>query len=58
MSNKKALTPEQVSIIKRSGCIPSQYEVVVDCPHSLLIRNIKTKQPRLIDKDQIPRRLR
>ena len=54
---KKEMTTEQASIIKRSGYIPSRYEVVVDCPHSLLIRRIDTKDPVLIDKDQIPRRL-
>lgn len=54
---KKDLTREQATIIERSGYIPSQYEVVVDCPHSLLIRKIDTKEPALIDKDQIPRRL-
>ena len=54
---KKELTKEQASIIKQSGYILSQYEVVVDCPHNLLIRKIDTKAPVLIDKDQIPRRL-
>ena len=54
---KKELTPEQISIIKRCGYVPNQYEVVVDCPHSLLIRKIDTKAPVLIDKDQIPKRM-
>ena len=47
----KELTREQKAWIASQGLLPSQYEVLQDCPHSMLVRHKVTKEAHVIDKD-------
>ena len=47
---KKEMTPEQRNVLKSRGLRPESWIVLIDCPGSLLIRNIVTQEPRLLYK--------
>ena len=50
-AKKTELTREQQILLKRKGYLPAQYEVLYDLRHTMIIRNIKTKEPAVIFKD-------
>lgn len=50
-AKKTELTQEQRILLSRKGFYPDMYEVLQDYPHSMLVRNIATKEPAVIYKD-------
>lgn len=50
MAKKKAMTPEQKTLLGSKGMIPGMWEIRQDLPNSLIIRNKVTGEFRLIDK--------
>ncbi len=52
MANKqKDLTREQKILLALKGYQPALYEVLYDLRHTMIIRNIETKEPAVIFKD-------
>lgn len=50
MADKKEMTREQRNVLKSKGLRPESWIVLIDCPGSLLIRNIVTQEARLLYK--------
>lgn len=50
MADKKEMTREQRDVLKSRGLRPESWIVLIDCPGSLLIRNITTQEARLLYK--------
>lgn len=50
MAKKKAMTPEQKTLLGKKGLNPGMWVVEQDLPSSMIIRNIVTGEFRLIDK--------
>lgn len=53
MADKKTeLTQQQQKILLASkGYFPALHEVLYDLPHTMIIRNVETKEPAVIFKD-------
>ena len=45
------MTREQKILLALNGYQPALYEVLYDLPHTMIIRNIETKEPAVIFKD-------
>ena len=45
------MSREQKIILASRGYQPALYEVLYDFPHTMIIRNIETKEPAVIFKD-------
>ena len=41
---------EQASVIRRCGLDPRFYEIVIDMPGSMIIRNTVTKESKVLDR--------
>lgn len=48
---QKEMTREQKIILASRGYLPSLHEILYDLPHTMIIRNIETKEPAVIFKD-------
>ena len=51
MAEKKEMTREQRIILASKGYQPALYEVLYDLPHTMIIRNLETKEPAIIYKN-------
>lgn len=51
MAEKKTMTREQRIFLASRGYQPDLYEVLYDYPHTMIIREISTKEPKVIYKD-------
>ena len=54
MAKKNEMTPEQNTVLGRTGLIPRMREVRQDLPNSLIICSKITGEIRLIEKKRIP----
>ena len=48
---KPKLTSEQKILLASRGYQPALYEVLYDLKHTMIVRNIQTKEPAVIFKD-------
>ena len=46
----KALTPEQIAVLKREKLIPSCWKVLQDLNHSMIVKHRITGEIKVIDK--------
>ena len=51
MAKKPEMTQEQKALLIRKGYRPEQYVILFDFQKTMIIRNIVTKEPSVIEKD-------
>ena len=51
---KKALTPEQIRLLRQNGLDPAVWEVLQDYQQSMLVRRTDRSKAKVIQKKQFP----